>query len=196
MTVCAIGDCDSPRRKRGWCDRHYQAWRKHGDPLGSKYQWSARTEACVACGKAEIAPKMRKFCSVACRQSEYRKRQRKTTAATNCTLCGTPLLTGRIDGRSVHKETRRYCADCRSKPRRSYRLAVHILAHYQGTDCGICGEAIDMSLRFPDKRSASIDHIQPLALGGTDDVLNLQLAHYDCNCRREGYFALISEETE
>lgn len=32
MTVCAVQDCDRSAIARGWCNRHYQRWRKHGDP--------------------------------------------------------------------------------------------------------------------------------------------------------------------
>jgi hypothetical protein len=32
--LCAIGGCGKPHYCRGWCDPHYQKWRKYGDPLG------------------------------------------------------------------------------------------------------------------------------------------------------------------
>jgi transcriptional regulator with XRE-family HTH domain len=31
--ICSIPDCPAPHIARGWCWRHYQRWRKHGDPL-------------------------------------------------------------------------------------------------------------------------------------------------------------------
>jgi transcriptional regulator with XRE-family HTH domain len=31
--ACAIPDCPEPQDARGWCSRHYQRWRKYGDPL-------------------------------------------------------------------------------------------------------------------------------------------------------------------
>lgn len=31
---CAVDDCSLPVRGRGWCTRHYQRWKHHGDPLG------------------------------------------------------------------------------------------------------------------------------------------------------------------
>lgn len=31
---CSIPDCDKPTHNfRGWCTKHYQRWRKHGNPL-------------------------------------------------------------------------------------------------------------------------------------------------------------------
>ncbi len=29
--TCAVEGCDRPARKVGWCEPHYQRWRKHGD---------------------------------------------------------------------------------------------------------------------------------------------------------------------
>lgn len=196
-------DCPTPQRSKRieWCDRHYRAWLRHGDPLGAKHPWAPRAMQCLACGKPEIAPGKRSYCSSACQEAARRQQQAtasgdrtKTEPLENCISCGTPLLTGRVNGRAVHRRTRRFCTDCKSKPRRSYRLAVDILAHYQGTDCGICGEAVDMSVRFPDRACATIDHILPLAMGGTDAVGNLRLAHYSCNCRREDYWGLTAKE--
>jgi 5-methylcytosine-specific restriction endonuclease McrA len=47
--------------------------------------------------------------------------------------------------------------------------------------CGICGQDIDYALRSPDPRSFVVDHILPLARGGTDELTNKQAAHRDCN---------------
>ena len=30
--LCTIEDCDSPVLARGWCNKHYQRWHRHGDP--------------------------------------------------------------------------------------------------------------------------------------------------------------------
>jgi len=34
--ICTINDCTGPVVARGWCDKHYRRWRKHGDPLTTK----------------------------------------------------------------------------------------------------------------------------------------------------------------
>lgn len=30
--ICSIEGCDKPRLARGWCSRHWQRWKAHGDP--------------------------------------------------------------------------------------------------------------------------------------------------------------------
>lgn len=48
------------------------------------------------------------------------------------------------------------------------------LGHY----CGICGEPLDSI------DEATVDHVVPLARGGSNRFENLQLAHPDCNTHR------------
>ena len=31
--ICSVDNCPVASRKRGWCERHYQRWRNHGDPV-------------------------------------------------------------------------------------------------------------------------------------------------------------------
>ena len=52
MKHCSIEDCEKRHYARGWCKRHYDRWRKHGDPLGAAYQgpeaaFLAKTEPLV-----------------------------------------------------------------------------------------------------------------------------------------------------
>ena len=53
-----------------------------------------------------------------------------------------------------------------------------------GWVCGICTEPIDSELRYPEPRSASVDHIVPLSLDGEHTWGNVRAAHLDCNVRR------------
>ena len=50
------------------------------------------------------------------------------------------------------------------------------------TICGICGQPVDMKLKYPHPGCPTIDHIIPVSRGGHPSALeNLQLAHFRCN---------------
>jgi 5-methylcytosine-specific restriction endonuclease McrA len=69
-----------------------------------------------------------------------------------------------------------------ARNRRVFRRdAALVLAFQHGYRCHICGELIDVSLGPTDRMSLTIDHVVPVALGGTDDVDNLRPAHRVCN---------------
>lgn len=55
------------------------------------------------------------------------------------------------------------------------------IAERDGWHCGLCGKRVSESLAWPHPRSASLDHIEPLSLGGKHTRANVQLAHLDCN---------------
>jgi hypothetical protein len=50
-----------------------------------------------------------------------------------------------------------------------------------GWRCQLCDGKVDRRLKFPHPRSPSIDHVIPIACGGTDEAANVQLAHFRCN---------------
>lgn len=58
------------------------------------------------------------------------------------------------------------------------------IAARDGYRCGLCHRKVNMTLRRPSMRSASIDHIVPLSRGGDDTKVNVQLAHLDCNIKK------------
>lgn len=53
-----------------------------------------------------------------------------------------------------------------------------------GWRCWLCGEAIDASLQPPARMAGTVDHVVPLANGGSDDDDNVRAAHLTCNSRR------------
>lgn len=36
VAMCAIPGCSGKVRARGWCDKHWQRWKRHGDPLAQR----------------------------------------------------------------------------------------------------------------------------------------------------------------
>ncbi|MFI6681893.1 HNH endonuclease [Kribbella sp. NPDC050470] len=58
------------------------------------------------------------------------------------------------------------------------------IADRDGWRCGICNRAVNPVLAYPHPRSASLDHIIPLAEGGSHEPANIRLAHLTCNVGR------------
>ncbi|QFP94882.1 HNH endonuclease [Mycobacterium phage Marshawn] len=48
-------------------------------------------------------------------------------------------------------------------------------------DCAVCGLPIDYEANHLDPLSFQIDHVTPLARGGTDTLDNIQACHRRCN---------------
>jgi 5-methylcytosine-specific restriction endonuclease McrA len=73
---------------------------------------------------------------------------------------------------SVHPEVRK-------------RLRAATLARY-GPVCWLCRRDIDLSLRWPDRMSYSIDHVVSIDAGGKLlDLDNLRPSHLTCNTARQ-----------
>jgi hypothetical protein len=79
-------------------------------------------------------------------------------------------------------------------------FTTHEIGERDGWLCGICRDAdnlVDPARRRPDPLSPSIDHITPVALGGTHTRRNVQIAHWFCNqeknVHRDGCSATSSE---
>jgi len=75
----------------------------------------------------------------------------------------------------------------RKKPRHTGRpwgrLRARVIA--EETHCALCGKPVNKTLKFPHKRSPTVDLRVPLSLGGSQrDRTNLRLAHFDCNASR------------
>jgi hypothetical protein len=48
--------------------------------------------------------------------------------------------------------------------------------------CAFCHEPVDLSIAWPDKMSATVDHTTPRSWGGqVYDVSNMRMAHLKCN---------------
>lgn len=99
-----------------------------------------------------------KFCSPECR-----KRSPKSVAA-------------RRASNQRHKAAKRLV------PAELIRLAD--VGDRDAWSCGICQELVDRNLLYPDLFSPSLDHIEPLSLGGHHVLSNVQVAHLICNIRR------------
>lgn len=169
---------------------------------------------CESCGNEfEAHPRggsggVQRFCSQAChlehkkRLSEHKKglgcgvRQIRYRVCPDCS--GVQVL------RSPGTDSSTRCTSCslsrqlrRSTLRGEWRglRKAHRNFIFEAGDgiCGICRKPIDPTIPYGRPDSLVIDHIIPLARGGTNDLVNLRPAHWYCNSRKgdrldeEGY---------
>jgi len=50
---CKVKDCDRPHYGRGYCSKHYQRWRKHGNP-NIVIDPKRLPDKCVICGEPSV----------------------------------------------------------------------------------------------------------------------------------------------
>lgn len=87
-----------------------------------------------------------------------------------------------------------YRPDRDGKAAASYRKNRKIILESQ-TICGICGQPVDFSKKYPDPMSPCVDHIIPVDKGGhPSDLNNLQLAHLWCNRQKSDKILAKQEE--
>jgi len=120
---------------------------------------------CLTCGEM-YAPRYGRiagYCSIACRRFPDRK-----------------VWETRADSARHSRHKRR--AEMRSRPHE--RFSSREIFERDGWLCGICRKPVSKLLKFPDHHSGSLDHIQPIALGGAHTRANVQCAHWICNARK------------
>lgn len=116
-------------------------------------------------------------------------RPRFTTG--RCEWCGEWFTTDRFqfeNGTATHCSAT--CTKAGAKYRRRTRKRGAYVAHVRRVDvftrdgwrCQICHRKVSRTAKVPSPRAATLDHIIPLALGGTHEPVNCQTACYRCNC--------------
>lgn len=177
---CAVDGCNGPVRKRGWCAGHYTQQRVTGmAPQPFKHKWASPIP-CKVCGGAP-GYGYREFCGGTC-WALWKFYDGDVPIHRACVSCGVDIdlrIRGK-GGQRIHAVIK-FCRRCKQDYDK-YKLTAAQLAERDGTDCGICGEPVDMTLRRSESlMCASVDHILPRSLGGSHEPDNLQLAHLYCN---------------
>lgn len=200
---CSVVGCDSVPMSRGWCVKHWCRWRKYGDPLvlvqrertGSRTcSWCLRTPDQVPFHRATASPdgwvSTCKWCSKARQQLYFgtkssadpiilRKNQRTQRwrernpervresgrrwreANRDYMIARVQLRRRRLAGRIGHVPVLN---------RRHVWQALHGL-------CGLCALPVPFE-------SMHMDHIKPVARGGSHSYTNVQPTHPHCNQRK------------
>lgn len=184
---CKVEGCEEPYRSTdGYCARHKALVRSNGKPEG-KHEWTPKSEeyTCLVCGTSFVETEgRRKHCSNNCQQLYSTYKGNVPSLDFDCVLCGKHFNRNRKDALSQRGD-KKLCDPCRRSKGRRHRSSPGYLARRDGSDCGICRTPVDLTLRHPDLMSGSVDHIVPVAHGGTHDEENLQLSHLTCNLRKQ-----------
>lgn len=155
-----------------------------------------------------------KYCSTACRvaasharakadgrEAAWRRARAERLAAeraarpqTPCPYCGDPMANPRrvqcgkakCRQRWQAQRMRTYMHERRVRLRggRVESFTAEEIFERDGWRCGICQQRVGRTLEHPHPRSASLDHIIPIAAGGDHVRENVQCAHLGCNSRK------------
>lgn len=108
-----------------------------------------------------------------------------------CAHCGEGFTaaSGSVDSASLPRFCSERCsrrhgnAERRARKRDAFVEPVFRRRVFErdGWVCQICMERVDRRCKVPHPRSAVLDHIVPLAQGGTHEPRNVQCAHFLCN---------------
>ena len=108
----------------------------------------------------------------------------------SCHLCSTPFTSLTFNGKARFCSLRcgrRYSEDKRRATKRNAYVAdVRRLSIYErdGWRCKLCGKKVRPTAEAPHPLAPVLDHIIPLAVGGTHEPANVQCAHFLCNSRK------------
>lgn len=148
------------------------------------------TPTCTECGKVFVTRHQTQVvCGKTCR---YRRSNRLHHPTADHHLC----ICGKIIG-----NTRSRCDDCLAKSRKARRLKEHMrrrkggrpdyspadVFERDGWRCHICRRRCKpwkIGGATSQPRSATIDHLIPLALGGTNSKVNVATACFECNTKK------------
>lgn len=108
-----------------------------------------------------------------------------------CARCGEWFTADRLqyeNGTATHCSIQ--CTRADAKARRRARKRGAYVADVRRVDvftrdgwrCQICHRKVSRTAKVPNPRAATLDHIIPLAVGGTHEPVNCQTACFRCNC--------------
>lgn len=137
-----------------------------------------RGRVCNMCPNAipVSAKAQAKSCSVKCQQASwYEENERRLRSAAREWSLANPEKV--IDYRHRRRSRKRNAP---------YEMNIDVLAvcERDNFECWICDTPVDMTLKHPNPLSKNLDHIIPLARGGTHTFNNLALSHSKCNLKK------------
>ena len=132
-------------------------------------------------------------------RKRYREEKGLELRKVECGVCGKEFKTWNLRYKYCSKEcadkaSYEQCSDSRrdQRRRRRARLRGAIVEKFNskeifmrdGWRCQICKRKIRKNAKYPHPHSPTLDHIIPLAKGGTHERKNVQLACFICNSKK------------
>lgn len=149
---------------------------------------------CGHCG--EVTPRTKtgrplKYCDDSCQSAAYYRRYRKSAPECSEEGCNRPVISKGLCGshygaiwRAANPDKHtaknlRYRARKKHEGAESFsRMEVLELSDWT---CHLCGDPIDRDCDYPNPLYGTVDHVVPLAKGGTHTLDNVKAAHHVCN---------------
>lgn len=192
--------CSRRCRGRASYERNREAvQRRIAEETARRAEARARTiKVCPVC-EEEFSPRLtlaQKFCGDDCRRKAHPADSRSRTCTVEgcdrphrakgmCNMHYKAVLRaeGRIknDPWSDRRRANYHARRARKAQAPSDSILPFAVFERDGWTCGICDGSIDPELSWPDPMSASLDHVIPLAAGGSHTWGNVQAAHLTCN---------------
>lgn len=156
---------------------------------------------CFGCDKVFVSIRKKKYCSADCRTiSRYRtnkdalKAERdsmRVLVKRKCKECSDLFETSRLKQKFCSVRCNKKHHDRRKEVVRranviangvvDWDISILSLTERDGEQCYICSELMDYEADTNDDFYPSIEHVKPIAKGGTHSWNNVKLAHRKCN---------------
>lgn len=212
--LCAEPGCNRPRFGKTHCPKHATIASRaiHGRATDHRHEIT-----CAWCGReAKVTKAAGRHCSATCAKRHqasllppkppkppkvvrYPKRSPSHKIFPKlCSVCERCFVTRHAGLPTCSPdcaEVKRLDMKKRGRDRRRARKSGAYVADVWRRDiferdhwkCKLCGKALKRKAKAPHPLAPTIDHIIPLAAGGTHEPANAQAAHFICNClKRDG----------
>jgi len=219
IVPCKEDDCQRKVQARGMCSTHYSYWqratkgRTHkvhaktcafcASPFGtttkrvvfcslicaqrSRAGWSASLDVVAYTPPTKTAPPVK----------HHRTTNRLTCGS--CRVCGQPFVSFNTDvtcSPTCYELKQREARHAASQRRRALQRDAFVAPVYRkrvfesdGYRCHICNKMTKKTATVPHPMAPTIDHLTPLAKGGTHEPLNCRTAHFICNSKKSDRLA-------
>lgn len=193
--ACGQPECQV-QHKRDMAKQRYYDMKAAGTWVRNEQTTDAQCPNCDHTFKSN-RHRRAKYCSQRC-YTEHRRAQhglkpqhQRTWIAGTCIICDEPFVSKYKDitcspvCQALNKANCRRNRDFnrRGRKSRAFVATVHRekIFEWDGYRCHLCGQLTDRTKTVPHPRAPTVDHIIPLAAGGTHEPTNCRTAHFLCN---------------